>query len=200
MRVCVFAGSKPGRREEYRQAAHDLGQALVTGGHTLIYGGARGGLMGAVAESVLSGGGVVIGVVPRTVWSPEENHDGLTQLVEVNSMHERKARMFELADGFIALPGGFGTLDELFEVMTYAILGLHSKPIGVLNIAGYFAPFLALLAQMIEEGFVQPGAKQLIVHATTTEELLDQLMLSQSDKTAKEISLLRECSCLTCLE
>ena len=137
-RLCVFAGSSAGTRREYQAAAVDLGRVLATRGIGLVYGGARVGLMGAVADAVLAGGGEVIGVIPRALVEKEVAHSGLTDLRIVTSMHERKALMADLSDAFIALPGGWGTLDEMFEILTWAQLGLHRKPCGLLNVQGYF--------------------------------------------------------------
>src|SRR5260370_39829315 len=144
-RICVFAGSNVGVRPEYSEAARALGRELVKRGLGLVYGGASVGLMGVLENTVLAEGGEVIGVMPRGLFRREVPHMGLTEMHEVNSMHERKALMADLADGFIALPGGFGTFDELFEITTWAQIGLHSKPIGVLDVAGSFAPLIALI-------------------------------------------------------
>jgi uncharacterized protein (TIGR00730 family) len=173
-RICVFAGSNEGARPEYVQAAHSLGQELVRRGIGLVYGGARVGLMGIVAESVLAGGGEVIGVIPHALVRREVDHKNLTQLHEVNSMHERKAMMADLADGFIALPGGFGTFDELFEIVTWAQLGLHQKPIGLVNSAGYFDPVLQLLQHAATEGFLQVSKLDLLLLEAEPGRLLDR--------------------------
>src|ERR1700681_1006404 len=141
-RICVVTCSNPGTRSAYTQAPQALGLSLVERGLCLVYGGPSVGLMGVIADTVLAGGGEAIGVIPRNLFRSEIGHEGLTQLHEVNSMHERKALMADLADGFIALPGGYGTFDELFEIITWAQLGLHTKPIGLLDVAGYFAPLL----------------------------------------------------------
>ena len=174
-RICVFAGSNLGVRQEYRQAASDLGTELVKRQLGLVYGGASVGLMGIVANTVLEGGGEVIGVIPRGLFRREVAHRHLTELHEVSSMHERKALMADLADGFIALPGGLGTFDELFEIATWAQLGLHTKPIGLLNVASYFSPLLALVAHASAEGFIPPLNMGLLLHANTTTSLLDAL-------------------------
>jgi len=172
--ICVFAGSNYGNRPEYRQAAQALGQELVARGLGLVYGGASVGLMGVIADSVLARGGEVIGVIPRGLFKREFPHSGLTQLHEVGSMHERKALMADLADGFIALPGGFGTFDELFEITTWAQLGLHSKPVGLLDVAGYFTPLLALITHASTEGFIPPRHIDIILHESTPSALLDR--------------------------
>src|SRR4249919_2850674 len=144
-RICVFTGSSNGRRATYPAAATLLGQALVARGYELVYGGARVGLMGAVADAVLAEGGHVIGVIPQALVDREVAHTGLPDLRVVSSMHERKALMSDLSDGFIAMPGGWGTFEELFEVLTWGQLGLHRKPCGLLNVEAYFDPLLAFL-------------------------------------------------------
>ena len=172
-RICVFSGSNLGVRPEYQQAARDLGQELVSRGLGLVYGGASVGLMGVIADAVLAAGGEVIGVLPRGLFRREVPHRHLTELHEVGSMHERKALMADLADGFIALPGGYGTFDELFEIITWAQLGLHSKPVGLLDVASYFAPLLALIAHASTEGFIPPGHTKLVLHTDDPVTLLD---------------------------
>ena len=172
-RICVFAGSNHGKRQEYQQAARDLGQELVARGLGLVYGGASVGLMGVVADTVLAAGGEVIGVLPKALFRREVAHRHLTELHEVSSMHERKALMADLADGFIALPGGLGTFDELFEITTWAQLGLHTKPIGLLNIANYYAPLLALVTHAASEGFIPPTHTGLLLHENNAAALLD---------------------------
>lgn len=174
-RVCVFLGSSSGVRLEYRAAAAALGQALAGRGVGLVYGGARVGLMGAVADAALSAGGEVIGVIPSALVAKEVAHTGLTDLRVVGSMHERKAVMSELSDAFIAAPGGLGTLEELFEILTWAQLGLHRKPCGLLNVQGYFDPLLSFFDHSINEGFIQPEYRRLIVVADAAEPLLDLL-------------------------
>src|SRR5437660_11815361 len=162
-RICVFAGSNYGNRPEYRQAAQALGQELAARGLGLVYGGAGVGLMGVIADTVLAHGGEVIGVIPRGLFKREVAHRGLTQLHEVGSMHERKAMMADLADGFIALPGGLGTFDELFEIISWSQLGLHTKPIGLLDETGFFTPLLALIRYAMEEGFIQPVHTSIVM-------------------------------------
>jgi len=174
-RICVFAGSSPGRREEYAAAARALGGELAARGIELIYGGSSVGLMGEVADATLAAGGIARGVLPRGLFRREVAHFGLTELREVGSMHERKALMADLADAFIALPGGYGTFDELFEIVTWAQIGLHQKPIGLLDVAGYFAPLRALIAHAAAEGFVPPAHADLLVSATNAAALLDRL-------------------------
>lgn len=151
--ICVFAGSKTGRDPAYKQMARALGFAIASKGWGLVYGGARSGLMGAVADTVLEHGGKVIGVIPRGLWPMEENHQRLHVLYEVESMQERKSWMAQLSEGFIALPGGLGTFDELFEIITWAQLSLHNKPVGILNSNHYFDTFKLMLAQAVQQEF-----------------------------------------------
>jgi uncharacterized protein (TIGR00730 family) len=174
-RVCVFSGSSFGARPAYERAARVLGEALVARGIGLVYGGGSVGLMGVVADAVLAVGGEVIGVIPRALATKELVHQGLADLRVVGSMHERKALMTELAGGFVALPGGFGTFDELFEAITWAQLGLHDAPIGLLDVEGYFAPLLALVEHATEERFVRPEHRALVVSETDPVRLLERL-------------------------
>jgi uncharacterized protein (TIGR00730 family) len=153
-RILVFCGSSPGRRPEYVAAAAELGRLLAERGLGLVYGGASVGLMGAVADAALGSGGEVIGVIPRRLVESEIAHAGLSDLRVVETMHERKALMAELSDAVIALPGGTGTLDELFEMVTWSQLGLHRKPIGLLDVAGYWEHLLAFLDHMVDERFI----------------------------------------------
>lgn len=175
-RICVFSGSNLGNRPEYQQAARALGEELVARGLVLVYGGASVGLMGVVADTVLAAGGEVIGVLPRGLFRREVAHRNLTELHEVGSMHERKALMADLADGFIALPGGFGTFDELFEIITWAQIGLHTKPIGLLDTENYFAPLLALVEHATVEGFIPAGHASLLLHEDNAARLLNRFM------------------------
>src|SRR5262245_43596888 len=175
MHVCVFAGSSDGVRPEYRQAARDLGRALVDRQLGLVYGGARVGLMGVLADAVLAAGGRVTGVIPERLVEREVAHHGLSELHVVTSMHERKARMAALSDGFVALPGGLGTLEELFEVLTWAQLGLHRKPCGLLNIRGYFDGLLSYIDHSIAEGFVRPASRPMLLVSNQPDALLEQL-------------------------
>ena len=174
-RVCVFCGSKHGVRPEYTEAARSMGTALAAAGIDLVYGGGRIGLMGEVADAVLDAGGQVIGVIPER-WSDREiAHDGITDLRIVGSMHERKALMYELSDGFAALPGGLGTLEELFEITTWSQIGLHTKPTGLLDVEGFYAPLVGFLDQLVTEGFVAEHHRRLLRVATKPAELLEQL-------------------------
>jgi uncharacterized protein (TIGR00730 family) len=171
-RVCVFSGSCFGRRPEFTTAARGLGRAIAAMGAGLVYGGASVGLMGEVADAALGAGGAVIGVIPQMFVDRKVAHDGLAQLVVVETMHERKARMVELADGFVALPGGFGTLDELFEVLTWAQLAIHGKPVGLLDVDGFWGPLMALVDHMVREGFVPQDQRQLLLLHHEPEPLL----------------------------
>ena len=175
-RLCVFCGSGKGRvGASYQDAASKLGAALVRRGAGLVYGGGRIGLMGTLADAVLREGGSVIGVIPEALLALEVAHSGLTDLRVVGSMHERKALMAELSDGFLALPGGFGTLEEFCEVVTWAQLGLHPKPCGILNVEGYFNHLLALFDHAVSEGFVPATYRTLVIDGVEIEELLDRL-------------------------
>ena len=174
-RVCVFCGSSLGSRPEYEATARQLGTLLAERHIGLVYGGAHVGLMGAIADAVLAAGGEVIGVIPESLVRKEIAHQGLGDLRVVGSMHERKALMAELGDGFIALPGGCGTFEEFFEIVTWAQLGMHSKPIAMLNIAGYYDPLLALLDQSITEKFVKLEHRQLVLDAADPIQLLERM-------------------------
>ncbi len=174
-RLCVFCGSREGRRPAYRDAATRLGQLLAERGIELVYGGGKVGLMGIVADACLAAGGRVIGVIPEAMMRWEVGHEGLTRLEVVDSMHSRKARMAELADGFIALPGGLGTFEELFEILTWAQLGFHRKPAGLLDVEGYYAPLLTLLDQGVSEGFMKTDNRGLLLDARTPPALLQAM-------------------------
>jgi len=174
-RLCVFCGSSAGSRPVYAEATRQLGKALAARGVGLVYGGGHIGLMGILADSVLELGGSVIGVIPQALVDKELAQAGLTQLHVVTTMHQRKALMADLADGFMALPGAFGTADELFEILTWAQLGLHAKPIGLLNVAGYFDPLRAWLDHAVREGFLRSAHRGLLLEAEEPKRLLDLL-------------------------
>lgn len=174
-RVCVFSGSSVGGRKEYEEAAEELGQKLVSSGLGLVYGGAHVGLMGVVADAVLDGGGEVTGVIPRHLVDKEIAHPGVADLRVVDSMHERKAAMADLADGFVALPGGYGTLEEFAEVVTWSQLGLQLKPCGLLDVAGFYQPLLRFVDHAVVEGFVRQEHRALILEAEKPAELLDAM-------------------------
>ncbi len=173
--VTVFCGSRPGRRPAYHQAASELGAALARRGTTLVYGGAAVGLMGALADGALGAGGHVIGVLPNGLDRREIAHRDVSDLRVVGSMHERKALMVDLADAFVALPGGLGTFDELFECLTWAQLGLHHRPIGLLEVADYFAPLLATLDRAVDEDFLAASRRDAVLVDGDACRLLDRL-------------------------
>ncbi len=174
-RVCVFCGSSHGRRVEYSQAAQQMGATLARRGIELVYGGGHIGLMGVLADAVLACSGRVIGVIPQALEALELAHRRLSELRVVGSMHERKALMAELSDAFIALPGGFGTLEEFCEVLTWSQLGFHAKPCGLLNVAGFFDPLLALFDHAVTEGFLRPENRQLVLQSQDAGDLLNAL-------------------------
>jgi uncharacterized protein (TIGR00730 family) len=174
-RITVFCGSSIGTQDIYKYQATLLGQTLAKRNIELVYGGANVGLMGAVADGVLNQGGRVTGVLPRFLRSKEIAHHGLTELILVDSMHERKTKMNELCDGVIALPGGFGTLEELFEMLTWAQLGLHQKPIAILNSEGFYDSLLALLETMVENGFLKKENHQMLLVSSNIDDLLNKM-------------------------
>lgn len=161
--LCVFCASTPGRDHSFLAAAREFGALLAREGITLVYGGGHVGLMGALADACLDAGGRVVGVIPQALWDREVGHGGLTELHVVATMHERKAKMAALADGFVALPGGLGTLEEIFEVWTWGQLGIHAKPCGFLDVAGYYAPLFAFLDQAVERGLLRPQHRAMAV-------------------------------------
>ncbi|MDQ7831512.1 MAG: TIGR00730 family Rossman fold protein [Desulfovibrionaceae bacterium] len=170
--VCVFCGSNPGGDPVFLETAKSLGAFLARQGLTVVYGGASVGLMGATANACLAAGGKVVGVLPDFLKKKELAHTGLTELHVVPSMHERKALMAELSDGFVALPGGMGTLEEFCEIVTWAQLGLHAKPCGLLNVGGFYDPLLALVRTMVENRFVRDAHADIVLAAPTSEALL----------------------------
>lgn len=173
-RVCVFCGSSAGSRPAYLQSAQATGRTLARRGLGLVYGGGSVGLMGAIADAALAAGGEVVGVIPEALQLRELAHAGLSALHVVGSMHERKARMAELADGFIALPGGMGTLEELAEILTWAQLGLHARPCGLLDVGGYYQPLIAFFDGAVAEGFLRAEHRKLLVVAEDPDVLLDR--------------------------
>jgi uncharacterized protein (TIGR00730 family) len=174
-RVCVFCGSNSGVRPEFAGAARRMGEALVAHGLGLVYGGGHVGMMGILADAALRAGGEAVGVIPQALVDKELAHRGLTGLHVVTTMHQRKALMADLSDAFVAMPGGFGTCDELFEILTWAQLGLHAKPIALLNVAGYFDTLRAWLDHAVREGFVRPTHRRLLLEAEDPDQLLDRL-------------------------
>jgi uncharacterized protein (TIGR00730 family) len=174
-RICVFCGSSRGRKPVYARIAREMARALAGRGIDLVYGGGRVGVMGVMADEMIACGREVIGVIPRVLATREVAHEGVTDLRVVRTMHERKALMAELSDGFIALPGGFGTFEELFEIVTWAQLGIHQKPIGVLNTRGYFDPLLQLIERGIEQEFIQRQHRRLIIVGSSPDELISEM-------------------------
>jgi uncharacterized protein (TIGR00730 family) len=174
-RLCVFCGSSAGTNLPIRAATVELGGLLVEQGVELVYGGGSVGLMGLLADTVLQAGGRVVGVIPVGLFTREVGHTGLTELVEVASMHERKAAMYERSDAFCALPGGLGTLEELAEITTWGQLGLHRKPIGVLNVDGFYDPLLALLDRAVDDGLLKAKNRALLVDRPTPASLVEAL-------------------------
>jgi uncharacterized protein (TIGR00730 family) len=174
-RVCVFCGSQAGRSPAYAAAARALGRLLAERGIELVDGGGRVGLMGVLADEVLARGGRAIGVIPQALMERELGHTGMSELHVVGSMHERKALMAELSDAFVALPGGFGTFEEICEAITWAQLGIHPKPCALLDVDEYWAPLVALFDQAVEQGFLDPSARALVLHEREPGRLLDAL-------------------------
>lgn len=173
--ICVFCGSCWGAKPAYAEAAREMGRRLAGRGITLVYGGGDVGLMGAAADAAMAAGGRVIGVIPQSLADKELAHHGITQLHVVASMHERKALMAELADAFVALPGGYGTLEEFCEIVTWCQLGFHQKPCGILNVERYFDPLLKQFDRGVAEEFIRPEHREIILSATEPQELLDRL-------------------------
>ncbi|MGZ4161309.1 MAG: LOG family protein [Neobacillus sp.] len=179
--ICIFAGSNFGNDLEYVKKARELGRIMAEKGFSIVYGGSKYGLMGAIANEVLSHGGEVVGIMPRGLIKGENVHSQLTKLIEVDTMHERKAKMSELADGYIALPGGLGTFEELFEVLCWGQIGIHQKPIGVLNVNGYYDPLLNLISHSIQKGFTSENHKS-IINSSSDPEILLSLMVNYVPK------------------
>lgn len=186
-RVCVYCGSSAGNDPAFSDVARTLGQALAAAGIELVYGGGRVGLMGVVADACLEAGGKVIGVIPQALWDREVGHTGLTELRIARDMHDRKATMETLADGFVALPGGFGTYEELFEQVTWLQIGSHRKPIVVLDVADFYRPLFALVEQATTSGFVKPVHGQLLQRATNADEAIELLRRPSIEPVSKWI-------------
>jgi hypothetical protein len=186
-RICAFCGSSLGNRPVYRTAAERIGRLLVDRGIDLVYGGANIGLMGMLADTVLERGGRVVGVIPDSLMAREVGHGGLTELRVVSSMHERKAVMSDLSDGFIALPGGFGTLEEFCEVVTWSQLGLLSKPCSLLNVERYYDPLLGLFDRAVSEGFLNMPNRRLVLDDEDPERLLEKMAAFEPAPVAKWI-------------
>jgi uncharacterized protein (TIGR00730 family) len=170
--ICVFCGANPGATASFASAAARLGTALAEGGHRLVYGGGRVGLMGVLADAALSGGGEVIGVIPQAMVDREVAHRGLTELIVTESMHTRKAAMSDRADGFIALPGGYGTLDEMIEILTWNQIGTIAKPVAFLDVEGYFAKLFEFFDHAVDVGLIKPEHRMLAQHTTEVEEAI----------------------------
>ena len=189
-RICVFCGSNAGSNPIYRAEAEKLGRLLAVRGIELVYGAGNVGLMGAVADACLEAGGTVIGVIPEALMGKEVagravDHRALTRIEVVDSMHTRKARMAELADGFIALPGGFGTFEEFCEVLTWGQLGFHVKPMGLLNVQGFYDPLLALFDHAVGEGFLRPQNRAMVLAETDIEQLLARMTTYRPEPVSK---------------
>jgi len=184
-KICVYCGSSPGKTPAYSLAAASLAKAMCNRGIGLVYGGAAVGVMGAVANAVLEAGGEAIGVIPKSLAVKEVAHNNLNELHVVSSMHERKAMMADLADGFIALPGGWGTLEEIFEMLTWAQLGFHDKPCGLLNTEGYYDGLIDFLENSFEQQFVNELFRPLLMQAREPAELLDQFAIYRAPKVRK---------------
>ncbi|KAK6776607.1 hypothetical protein RDI58_027608 [Solanum bulbocastanum] len=174
-KICVFCGSSPGKKSGYKEAAVELGKELVSRNIDLVYGGGSIGLMGLVSQAVYSGGRHVLGVIPRTLMPREITGETVGEVKAVADMHQRKAEMAKHSDAFIALPGGYGTLEELLEVIAWSQLGIHDKPVGLLNVDGYYNSLLAFIDKAVEEGFICPNARQIFVSAPTAKELVNKL-------------------------
>ncbi|RYE21851.1 MAG: TIGR00730 family Rossman fold protein [Sphingobacteriales bacterium] len=186
--VTVFCGSSEGYDPVHRETAYELGVKLAERKIRMVYGGAKVGLMGVVADAILENGGEVIGVIPEFLKTVEIAHEGLTELITVGTMHERKLKMNELCDGVITLPGGFGTLEEMFEMLTWGQLGLHSKPIGLLNINGYYDALAALCTNMVSEGFLSECNRTMLLTSPLVDELLEMMDSYVAPDTPKYIT------------
>lgn len=187
-RLCVFCGSSPGHDPAYRALAAEFGRVLARRGIGLVYGGGRVGMMGALADAARAEGGEVIGVIPQALMDREIGHPGLTELRVVDSMHTRKMTMGELSDGFVALPGGIGTMEELFEVWTWSQLGLHRKPCGLLDVNGFFAPLVEFVDHVVAAGFLQARHRALLCVASTPDDLLAQFAAYRAPATPKWVT------------
>ncbi len=187
-RICVFCGSNPGSNAAYAEAARNLGRLFAREGIALVYGGGSVGLMGELADAVLSSGGEAIGVIPHALWAREVGHRGLTDLRIVDTMHERKAMMADLSDAFVALPGGLGTLEEIFEIWTWAQLGLHAKPVGFLDVNGFFKPLMEFLDRAVRERFVKEEHRAIAMVSADAEALLKRFDAWQPPRVEKWIT------------
>jgi uncharacterized protein (TIGR00730 family) len=186
--ICIYCGSAVGIKPEYAESARNVGHALARHGIGLVYGGGRAGLMGIVADAVLAGGGRVIGVIPDPLATKEIAHDGLTELHVVADMHQRKALMARRANAFLTLPGGIGTFEEFFETLSWSLLGLHQKPLGILNVSGYFDPLLAMLDHAVAERFVRPQHLKRLIVSADPDSVVSDLMIHASPQTSADQS------------
>lgn len=182
--ICIYCGSSDDIHPDFKLAGRLMGRTLAENGITLVYGGGKTGIMGALADGVLEAGGEVIGIIVASMNTPALAHFGLTRLDVTPTIHERKARMYELADGYIALPGGFGTFDELFETITWGQIGLHEKPVGLLNVRDFFTPLVALIDHATQEGFIFPEHRQMLCVAEAPQTLLDCMKNHQHPRAA----------------
>jgi len=189
--LCVFCGSSPGAGDEYLNVARATGRLLARRGITLVYGGGSVGLMGAIANATLREGGRAVGVIPKSLWDMEVGHRALSDLFIVETMHERKAKMAELADGFLVLPGGIGTLEEFFEVWTWGQLGIHAKPFGVLDVNGYYRGLFDFLDGMVGQGFLKPEQRAMVQVSTDANALIDALAGYAAPETVKVMEMER---------
>ncbi|GFZ99374.1 TIGR00730 family Rossman fold protein [Dyella caseinilytica] len=185
--LCVYCGSSPGKHPEYEESARAFGTAMAHRGIALVYGGGKVGLMGTVADAVLAAGGKVIGVIPRQLVEREVAHAGLTEMHVVETMHQRKTRMYELSDAFVALPGGFGTMDEMFEMLTWAQLGLHKYPCAFLNVRGYYTQLRQMMDHMVNEAFLRTEQRESIWFGDDKEQLFDWMSQYEGGHTPKWI-------------
>jgi len=185
--ICVYCGSSSGRHSEYAEQARAFGAEMARRGIALVYGGGKVGLMGVVADAVLAGGGKVVGVIPRQLVELEVAHPGLSELVVVDTMHQRKTRMYELSDAFVALPGGFGTMDEMFEMLTWAQLGLHRYPCAFLDVRGYYRDLRTMMEHMVDERFVRPEQRDSIWFGDDMSALFDWMQTYQGSYIPKWI-------------
>jgi uncharacterized protein (TIGR00730 family) len=188
-KIVIYCGSSPGHDKLFVELAYDLGQYLANAKIQVIYGGAQVGIMGAVANGVLSAGGEVIGILPQFLRRKEIAHEGVTEVIATETMHQRKKLMEEMADGFIVLPGGYGTLDEMFEILTWGQLGLHNKPIGLLNVNGYYNHLIAMMDHMVTSGFVSIANRQMLIVDEEIDTLITAMYAYQPQSTEKWVGL-----------